>query len=116
MAFDRDRETSIPFCERPLLDSREELAEVVQMIDFARSNRPLHEALFQLHANGPVWDGDVISKSMRDQLLVIGACAKVVVKGEDGFNACTYFGQHLLRIYDWMWGSFATASKPQVSA
>lgn len=106
MAFASDRQTTIPFCANPLLDSREELSELVHMIDFARTNRALHEPLYQLHHKGPVWDGDVISKSARDELLDIGACAKVCVKGEDGFNACTYFGQHLLRVFDWMWGPF----------
>lgn len=102
--FGKDRTTSIPLNERPDLDDKDEVVELVHMIDFAKQNRMLHEQLWQLHSRGPLWDGDVISKSDRDELLRIGACAKVCVKGEDGFNACTYFGRSLLRIFDWLHG------------
>jgi len=104
MHFAKDRQTSIPMKERPDLSDKDELLALVHMIDFAKQNRRLHEQLYQLHAKGPCWDGDVISKSHRTELLDIGACAKVCVKGEDGFNACTYFGRSLLRIYDWLYG------------
>lgn len=102
--FPSDRETSIPLHERPDLLDHDEVVELVHMIDFAKSNRNLHEQLYQLHAFGPCFDGDVVSKSDRTALLRIGACAKVCVKGEDGYNACSYFGQALLRVYDWLWG------------
>lgn len=110
MAFKPDRQTSIPLNERPDLDDKEELVQLVHMIDFAKCHRDLHEALFQLHAKGPVWDGDLISKTDCAALRGIGASAKVCVNGEDGFNACTYFGQALLRIYDWLYGSLAKAA------
>jgi hypothetical protein len=42
--------------------------------------------------NGPLFDGDVPSKSARDTLLLEGFIAKVVVKGQDGYNACTHKG------------------------
>lgn len=45
------------------------------------------------HSNGPLEDGDVPSKSARDSLLDKGFVAKVIVKGEDGYNACTYKGR-----------------------
>lgn len=109
-AFAPDRETSIPLCERVDLLDKSECAELIHMIDFAKVNRRLHEALYQMHKHGPVWDGDVISKADRDELLAIRACAKVVVKGEDGFNACTYFGRSLLRIFDWLHGPLPRAS------
>ncbi len=107
--FTDDRQTSIPMNERPDLLDRSELLELVHMIDFAKVNRDLHEALYQLHSRGPVWDGDVVSKPHRDVLLRVGACAKVCVAGSDGFNACTYGGRRLLRVYDWLHGSFAAA-------
>ena len=47
---------------------------------------------------GPLWDGDVPSKSARDQLVDDGLMEKVVVKGEDGFNACTYRGAWAYRL------------------
>lgn len=45
------------------------------------------------HSNGPLEDGDVPSKSARDSLLDKGFVSKVIVKGEDGYNACTYKGR-----------------------
>lgn len=106
--FSTGRVTSIPFYERPHLSDKEELVELVHMIDFAKQNRRLHEQLWQLHKRGPLWDGDVVSKSDRSELLDIGACAKVCVKGQDGYNACTYFGRALLHVYDWLWGPLAS--------
>lgn len=106
MGFDANRTTNIPLCARPDLDGKDELIELVHMIDFAHRHRYLHEQLYQLHEKGPVWDGDVVCKNHRDLLSTIGACAKVSMKGEQGFNACTYFGTHLLRIYDWLHGPF----------
>lgn len=111
--FGSNRQTSIPLNERPDLDDKEELVELIHMIDFAKQNRSLHEQLWQLHNVGPLWDGDVISKSDRDELLAIGACAKVCVRGADGYNACTYFGRALLRIYDWMHGPLRALSKAE---
>lgn len=48
--------------------------------------------------SGPLWDGDVPSKSARDTLTVDGFMQRVVVKGEEGFNACTYLGARLYRL------------------
>lgn len=106
--FSKNYETTIPLNARPDLNDAPENIDLICMIDFAKRNRRLHEALYQLHKNGPVWDGDVISKADRTELLRIGACAKVVMKGEQGFNACTYFGSELLGIFDWLHGPLAT--------
>lgn len=105
--FPEERQTTIPLHSRIDLLDKDERADLIHAIDFARNNRRLHEQLYQLHSRGPVYDGDVISKSHRSELLEVGACAKVCVKGEDGFNACTYFGRHLLHIYDWMYGAMS---------
>jgi len=102
--FAPDRQTSIPMHERIDLLDASERDQLIQMIDFAKTFKCGHEALYQLHAKGPVWDGDVVSKNDRDVFLDIGACAKVCVKGEQGYNACTYFGRTLLRVYDWLHG------------
>ena len=107
--FAEDRETTIRHYERPELGDKDELVELVHMIDFAKRNKRLHEQLYQLHAHGPCWDGDVISKSERSELLTIGACAKVCVKGKDGFNACTYFGRRLLHVFDWLYDPMGPA-------
>jgi hypothetical protein len=50
------------------------------------------------HTHGPLEDGDVPSKSGRDDLLNNGFVAKVVVRGEQGYNACTYKGHLALRV------------------
>jgi hypothetical protein len=53
------------------------------------------------YLKGPLFDGDIPSKIARDKLIEKGFIAKVVVKGEDGFNACTqkgFYGYKLIRI------------------
>lgn len=114
--FNKDRTTNIPLNERPDLLDKDEVVELIHMIDFARNNKCLHEQLWQLHAKGPLWDGDVISKTDRNELLRVGACAKVCVKGEDGFNACSYFGRSLLRIFDWLHGPLKCGAHPKTTA
>lgn len=52
------------------------------------------------YKHGPLFDGDVPSKSGRDRLLDKGYMAKVVVKGEDGYNACTYKGAWAHRLLE----------------
>jgi len=47
---------------------------------------------------GPLHDGDVPSKSARDNLINSGFMAKVVVKAEEGYNACTYKGAKAYRL------------------
>lgn len=53
------------------------------------------DSLLALIKNGPCWDGDVPSKSGRDELIERGYAVRVVVKGEDGFTAATYKGRDL---------------------
>lgn len=51
------------------------------------------ETLVALVEHGPLWDGDVPSKSGRDGLLQKGLAVRIVVKGEDGYQAATYVGR-----------------------
>lgn len=51
---------------------------------------------------GPVWDGDLPSKSGRDELEDLGMVQGVVVKGEEGYNACTYMGARAYRLLEVM--------------
>lgn len=51
------------------------------------------DTLLALAKNGPLWDGDVPSKSGRDDLIEHGMAIRVVVKGEDGFTGLTYKGR-----------------------
>lgn len=55
------------------------------------------EALSQLVKQGPVYDGDVISKSLRDDLMQLGLANRVCYKGEQGYTAANYAGWDVLR-------------------
>lgn len=48
------------------------------------------EQLNQLLHQGPVWDGNVISKSARDDLIDFGLATRCCFMGEDGYTAATY--------------------------
>lgn len=84
--------------ERLDLCSKDELLRAIDLADIAMRMGPGHEETLSVcQKEGPLWDGDVPSKAHRDDLLEAGAIAKVVVNGEEGFNACTYKGLSLLR-------------------
>lgn len=53
----------------------------------------MSDTLIALVERGPLWDGDVPSKSERDDLLGQGKAIRVVVRGEDGWTAATYAGR-----------------------
>lgn len=48
------------------------------------------EQLKQLFYQGPVYDGSVISKSARDDLLKLGLAVRCCFMGEQGFTAASY--------------------------
>ena len=48
------------------------------------------EQLNQLLHQGPVADGNVVSKSARDMLIEYGLATRCCYKGEQGFTAATY--------------------------
>lgn len=52
------------------------------------------------YKHGPLVDGDVPSKPGRNSLLEKGYMAQVVVKGEDGYNACTHKGAWAHRLLE----------------
>lgn len=107
MPFSKDRETTFPnSCERIDLMDQREMVRLLHMLDFAKTKPKLREPLYQLFKYGPIDDGGVMSKSARDALYDVGACVKITVKGEDGFNACSYFGRSLYRIYEWLYGKY----------
>lgn len=64
-----------------------------------RLDRKLHEQLRQL-INGPVWDGNVISKADRGELFELGLAIRVCHKGEQGFTGATYFAYSVLKLAD----------------
>ncbi|WP_407112933.1 hypothetical protein [Bradyrhizobium sp. LMG 9283] len=49
---------------------------------------------------GPLDDGDVPSKAGRDELVSLGLMVKVIIKGDWGYNACTYKGAYGVRGLD----------------
>lgn len=51
------------------------------------------DTLIALVELGPLWDGDVPSKTGRDALITQGLAVRVVVEGEDGWQAATYAGR-----------------------
>lgn len=51
------------------------------------------DTLIALVEQGPLWDGDVPSKTERDALIDQGLAIRVIVKGQDGFTAATYPGR-----------------------
>ena len=54
------------------------------------------DTLICLCKHGPTWDGDVPSKSGRDELLDKKMAAKIVLKNnEQGYQAATYLGSHV---------------------
>lgn len=50
------------------------------------------EALGQLVNEGPVYDGDIVSKSHRDDLMSWGLANRCCVKGQQGFASANYTG------------------------
>lgn len=48
------------------------------------------EQLKQLLFQGPVWDGCIISKSDRNQLMRYGLATRCCFMGEQGYTAATY--------------------------
>lgn len=55
----------------------------------------LREQLKQL-VNGPIWDGDVISKADRSELFQLGLAVRVCCKGEQGYTGAVYFAHTVL--------------------
>lgn len=58
------------------------------------------DCIYAAYKSGPLFDGDVPSKAGRNRLLEKGYMAKVVVKGEYGFNACTHKGAWAYRLHE----------------
>lgn len=50
------------------------------------------ETLAALYNHGPLFDGDLPSKTGRNQLSALGWSTRMVVKGELGHNCCTDAG------------------------
>lgn len=79
--------------ESPELSSAEALKSACELIiEVQAMDGAERDCIRASYKHGPLFDGDVPSKSARDRLLGKGYMAKVVVKGDDGYNACTHKG------------------------
>ena len=58
----------------------------------------LRDQLKQLVRFGPVWDGDVLSKSSRDNLIDLNLASRAMYKEEYGFTVANYHGGRILEI------------------
>ena len=84
----------------PLLDTDE--IKYWNAITDVKLNGGELDTLVALVEQGPVWDGDVPSKSGRNSLIqmVVDNCrlaSRVIVKGEQGYTAATYIGSDLYK-------------------
>lgn len=77
-------------------DELRELCKIIVEVQAMSSAE--RDCIIGAFTNGPLFDGDVPSKSGRDSLVKAGYMSKVVVKGEDGYNACTYRGARAFRL------------------
>ena len=53
-------------------------------------NSGQRDVLKQLLFQGPVWDGNVIAKGARDDLIEYGLAARCCFLGEQGYTVATY--------------------------
>jgi hypothetical protein len=84
------------------LSSADEIKSACELIARVQSmNSAERDVIRAAFLKGPLYDGDVPSKSGRDSLLD-GFIAKVVVKGQEGFNALTYKGESAYRLLEAM--------------
>lgn len=58
---------------------------------------PVLDELRNLVENGPVWDGDTISPTTRDNLVRCKLAVKVIVKGKFGYQCATHLGHWVLK-------------------
>lgn len=68
---------------------------IIEVQSLSVAERDFIRAIFSY---GPLHDSDVPSKDMRDTLLSSGYIARIVIKGQDGYNACTHKGAWAYRL------------------
>lgn len=81
------------------LSTANELIEAIKLIiEVQAMDSGMRDCIRAAYLKGPIDDGDVPCKSGRDALLSSGYISKIVVKGEQGFNACTYKGSSAYKL------------------
>lgn len=87
--------------ESPETSSAEEIKRACELIIRVQRMTPAErDTLKASFARGPLFSGDLPSKTGRDMLMSEGFMDKVVVRGEDGFNACTHKGAWAYRLIE----------------
>jgi hypothetical protein len=82
-------------CAAYAVETNDEKADLLLVEIKAALSKRHREQLAQLVNHGQVWDGDVISKSDRDDLIRWRLASRVMVKGRWGYTAATYLGGHV---------------------
>lgn len=81
--------------------SPEEIKEACELIIRTQAMTDAErDVLRATYKDGPLWAGDLPSKSGRDTLMEDGFVEHVVVKGEDGHYACTSKGAWAYRLLE----------------
>lgn len=81
------------------LSSAEEIITACKLIiEVQEMSVAERDCIYAAFKHGPLFSGDVPSKSGRNSLVEKGFMSMVVVKGEDGFNACTHKGAWAYRL------------------
>ena len=79
--------------ESPETSSDASLAWAVkQIIRVQNMSGAEKDTICAAYRDGPLWAGDLPSKVARDALVAEGMMVQIVIKGEQGYNACTYLG------------------------
>lgn len=81
---------------KAIAGDRDETEELASFALYHALDSDAQEVLFQLVKNGPVWDGDLISKAGRNELLTNGLATKCCAKGEQGYQVANYVGWNVL--------------------
>ena len=82
-------------------DEPEVITEAIDTILLAKQTvKHAADTLDAIIKRGPLFDGDLPSKSQRDWLLEKGLVSKAVVKGEQGFQVANYLGWDVARVID----------------
>ena len=84
----------------PKLSTESELDYAHRLISDLPDGAKNASTLQALYRVGPLDAGDLPSKAQRDWLMEHGYCAHIVVKGEDGYYACTGLGRDLYKLLE----------------
>jgi hypothetical protein len=73
-------------------DQADDHYEGLCSILYNRMTPPQKAQLAQLVLRGPIWDGDVLSKQARDDMLTLKLASRACIKSEQGFTVANYRG------------------------